>query len=126
MSGAGGDFGRFRVFTVGRDAASRFRVRAPWRARPDAGPIERAVVAGLTFVLAVPVAVVILAIALAALVVTLGCAAVFVAFMLAMWIVMLIMRALFGAGPKVRARSEGPPSDGRENVRVLPRQDAGE
>lgn len=115
-------FQGFRVFTIGRDAASRFRVRAPWRARPEAGPVERAAIAVLTFLLAVPVALVILAAALVALVLFLGCAAVLVAFMLAMWIV----RALFGVGPKVRVRAERPAPDGRENVRVLPRQDAGE
>jgi hypothetical protein len=52
MTGFGGNFpGGFRVFTVGRDAASRVRARAPWRARAGAGPLERALVGVLTFLL---------------------------------------------------------------------------
>ena len=109
----GGGFGGFRVFTVGREAASRFRVRAPWRVRPNAGPIERAIVAVLTFVLAVPVAVLILAIALVALVLVLGCAAIWFAFAIAIWIV----GRVFGVK---RPRVVRAPGDGRENVRVIP------
>jgi hypothetical protein len=109
----GGGFGGFRVFTVGREAASRFRVRAPWRARPNAGPVERAVVAMLTFVLAVPVAVLILALALVALVLVLGCAAIWFALAIAIWIV----GRVFGTK---RPRVVRAPGDGRENVRVIP------
>lgn len=132
--------GGFRVFTVGRDTASRFRVKPPWRARPNAGPIERAFVALLTFVLALPVAILLLALGLALLLAFLGCAAIFVALGIAMWIV----RRVFGVG--VGAGAGGGPArsgvrirrvdddafgggtasergDGRENVRVLPRQD---
>ena len=110
----GGGFGGFRVFTAGRDAASRFRVRAPWRVRPNAGPLERAVVAVLTFLLAVPVALVILAIALVALVVLLGCAAAWLAFALAIWIV----GRVFGIRRTASVRRAA--DDGRENVRVIP------
>jgi hypothetical protein len=109
----GGGFGGFRVFTVGREAASRFRVRAPWRVRPNAGPVERAVVAMLTFVLAVPVAVLILALALVALVLVLGCAAIWFALAIAIWIV----GRVFGIK---RPRVVRAPGDGRENVRVIP------
>lgn len=128
MSGApngfpGGFPGGFRVFTVGRDAASRFRVRPPWRVRAGAGPLERALVGTLTFLLAIPVAVVLLALGVVLLVLFLGCAAVLVAFGLAGWLV----RRVFGA-PRVRVeRVETYRADrsGRENVRVLPRQDDG-
>ncbi len=109
----GGGFGGFRVFTVGREAASRFRVRAPWRVRPNAGPVERAIVAVLTFVLAVPVAVLILALALVAIVLLLGCAAIWFAFAIAIWIV----GRVFGIN---RPRVVRAPGDGRENVRVIP------
>jgi hypothetical protein len=115
----GGGFGGFRVFTVGREAASRFRVRAPWRVRPNAGPVERAVVAMLTFVLAVPIAVLILALALVALVLVLGCAAIWFALAIAIWIV----GRVFGIK---RPRVVRAPGDGRENVRVIsPRGDGG-
>jgi hypothetical protein len=123
VSGAGGmpggGFGGFRVFTVGREAASRFRVRAPWRVRPNAGPVERAVVAVLTFVLAVPVAILILAFALVALALLLGCAAIWFAFAIAIWIV----GRVFGIN---RPRAARTPGDGRENVRVIVRRDGGE
>ncbi|MCE2884117.1 MAG: hypothetical protein LW806_04340 [Planctomycetaceae bacterium] len=130
----GGFPGGFRVFTVGRDTASRFRVRPPWRARANAGPLERAVVAILTFILALPVAVLLLALGLVLLAAFLGCAAIFVALGIALWIV----RSVFGlggarpvhSGVRIRrvddAPSDGASSgggDGRENVRVLPRQD---
>jgi hypothetical protein len=104
----------FRVFTMGRDAAHRFRVRPPWQVRPNAGPFERAVVAVLTFVLAVPVALLLLALG----VVLLGCAAVLVAFGIAMWLV----RRIFGAAAAPRAARA---DEGRENVRVIPPRDGG-
>jgi hypothetical protein len=117
MSATGGPFpGGFRVFTLGRDAAQRFRVRPPWAVRPTAGPLERAVVAILTFLLAVPVALLLLALGIALLAVFLGCAAVLVAFGLAMWLV----RRIFGASAPRRA---GTVPDGRENVRVIPPRD---
>jgi hypothetical protein len=103
----------FRVFTVGRDAASRFRVRPPWRVRPNAGPFERALVALLTFVLALPIAIVIIALALVALVIALGCGAVWFAFAIAIW----LAGRLFGKGGPRAARA---PDAGRENVRVIP------
>ncbi len=116
MNGAGGPFpGGFRVFTIGRDVAQRFRVRPPFRVRPGAGPIERALIGFLTFVLALPVAVLLLVLGLVALVVFLGCAAIMVAFGLAMWLV----RRIFGAGGGVPAA----PPDGRENVRVIRRDE---
>jgi small-conductance mechanosensitive channel len=121
MNGANGPFpGGFRVFTVGRDAAQRFRVRAPWRVRANAGPFERALVGALTFLLALPVAALLLALGLVLLAVFLGCAAIFIAFALAAWLV----RRVFGVGAAPHARRERPAADdGRENVRVLPRQD---
>ncbi len=120
-SGAPGGFGRFRVFTMGRDAATRFRVKPPWRVRANAGPIERAFVAILTFVLALPVALLILAIALVALMLLLGCAAVWFAFVLAIWIVGRLTG--IGRGRAVRVQREG--DDGRENVRVIPPRNDG-
>ncbi|MFM7132684.1 MAG: hypothetical protein ACKO0W_00020 [Planctomycetota bacterium] len=129
MTGAPNGFpGGFRVFTVGRDAASRFRVRPPWRARAGAGPLERALVGLLTFLLALPVALLILAIGLVLLVAFLGCAAVVVAFALAAWIVRRILGVPRVRVTGVRANdvrsSDVRTSGGRENVRVLPRQDA--
>jgi hypothetical protein len=119
MSGADGGFpGGFRVFSMGRDAASRFRVKSPWRARPGAGPLERALVGILTFVLALPVALLLLALGLLLLALFLGCAAVFVAFGLAMWLV----RRVLGIGGGAARRAPAP-DDGRENVRVISRQD---
>ncbi len=121
MSGADGGFpGGFRVFTMGRDAASRFRVKSPWRARPGAGPLERALVGILTFVLALPVALLLLALGLLLLALFLGCAAVFVAFGLAMW---LVRRVLGIGGARRASTADGRPDDGRENVRVISRQD---
>jgi len=118
--GPGNGFGGFRVFTVGRDAASRFRVRPPWRVRPNAGPFERALVGILTFILALPVALVIIALALVALVLVLGCGAVWFAFALALWIV----GRLLGVGRVKVARNA---DHGRENVRVIPpRVDGGD
>ena len=111
--GPGNGFGGFRVFTVGRDAASRFRVRPPWRVRPNAGPFERALVGILTFILALPVALVIIALALVALVLVLGCGAIWFAFAIAIWIV----GRVFGVK---RPRVVRAPGDGRENVRVIP------
>jgi hypothetical protein len=119
FGGPGGGFGGFRVFTVGRDAASRFRVRLPWRLRPNAGPLERILVGLVTFIVAIPVAVVILAIAVVALVAALGCAAVFVAFALVAWLV----RTILGVGPRTTMRVERARDDGRENVRVIPPRD---
>ena len=135
---SGGFPGGFRVFTVGRETANRFRVKPPWRARPNAGPIERAFVAVLTFVLALPVAILLLALGLTLILAFLGCAAIFVALGIAMWIV----RRIFGLGAQhaknparsgVRIRRVDDDAfgggavrergDGRENVRVLPRQD---
>lgn len=121
MSGEGGPgngFGGFRVFTVGRDAASRFRVKPPWRVRPNAGPVERAFVAILTFVLALPIAILIIALALVALVIFLGCAAVWLAFAIALWLVGRV------AG-RPRPRAGRSPDEGRENVRVIPPRDGG-
>lgn len=122
MNGPGdevnGGFRRFRVFSYGRDAASRFRVRVPWRVRPNAGPIERVLVGALAFLLAVPVAVLILAVALVALVLVLGCAAIWFAFAIAIWIV----SRLTGVG---RVRVTRSVDDGRENVRVIPPRDGG-
>jgi len=109
----------FRVFTIGRDAAQRFRVRPPWRVRPGAGPFERALVGILTFVLALPVALLLLALGIVLLAAFLGCAAVFVAFAIAMWLV----RRIFGIGAGRMPRAA--PSDGRENVRVIPPRDGG-
>ncbi len=122
MSEQGAPFqGGFRVFSVGRDAAQRFRVRAPWRVREGAGSFERALVGTLTFLLALPVALLLLGLGVLLLVLFLGCAAVFVAFALAMWLV----RRIFGVGSSrnsvFRGRASVP--DERENVRVLPRQD---
>lgn len=135
----GGFPGGFRVFTVGRDTASRFRVRPPWRARANAGPLERALVALLTFVLALPVAILLLALGISLLAIFLGCAAVFVAFGIAMWLVRSILglggvrtagSAARRANVRIRRVDDGPfadgrasAGDGRENVRVLPRQD---
>ncbi len=119
FGGPGGGFGGFRVFTVGRDAASRLRVRLPWRLRPNAGPLERILVGLVTFIVAIPVAVVILAIALVALVAALGCAAVFVAFALVAWLV----RTILGVGPRTTVRVSRTRDDGRENVRVIPPRD---
>jgi hypothetical protein len=110
---AGGGFHGFRVFTVGREAASRFRVKPPWRVRPEAGPLERAVVAILTFVFALPVALLILAIGLVLLVVVLGCGAIWFAFAIAVWLVGRVA----GVRRGVARRTAG---DGRENVRVIP------
>ncbi len=108
--------GGFRVFTTGRDAASRFRVKAPWRARAGAGAFERALIGALTFLLAIPVAVLLLGAGLILLVVFLGCFAVFVALGLAAYIV----RRVLGVAPRRAARA---PDEGRENVRVLSRQE---
>jgi hypothetical protein len=120
----GGFPGGFRVFTVGRtmgrDAASRFRVKPPWRARAGAGPLERALVGLLTFVLALPIALLLLAIGLLLLALFLGCAAVFVAFGVAVWLV----RRVLGVG-RAKPVGRGAPADGRENVRVITRQDRG-
>lgn len=117
--GPGNGFSGFRVFTVGRDAASRFRVKPPWRVRPNAGPVERAFVAILTFVLALPVALVIIALALVALVIVLGCAAVWFAFAIALWLVGRLVGARRPSAPRR-------PEEGRENVRVIPpRSDGG-
>lgn len=123
--GPGGRIGGFRVFTVGRDAASRFRVRTPWRVRADAGPLERILIGALTFVVAIPVAVVILALALVALVLVLGCAAVVVAFALVAALVGWIARTVLGVGPRTTVRVERRGDDGRENVRVIPPRDGG-
>jgi hypothetical protein len=127
MSAFGGGpenrFGGFRVFTVGRDAASRFRVRVPWRVRADAGPLERILIGALTFIVAIPVALIILALALLALVFVLGCAAVVVAFALVAALVGWIARAVFGVGPRTTVRVERRGDDGRENVRVIPPRD---
>ncbi|MDI9404997.1 MAG: hypothetical protein QM516_14105 [Limnohabitans sp.] len=123
-SGGRGGFARgfpggFRVFTMGRDAASQFRVKPPWRVREGAGPLERAMIATLTFLLAVPIALLLLAIGIVLLFAFLGCAALLVAFALAMWVV----RRVFGVGSKrVRIRPV-PEEDGRENVRVIARRD---
>lgn len=111
--------GGFRVFTIGRDAAQRFRVMPPWRVREGAGPLERALVGALTFILAIPVAVLLLALGIILLALFLGCAAVLVAFGIAMWLV----RRVFGLGG---ARAPRRPDDGRENVRVIPPRDGGD
>jgi len=121
MSGAGGPVpGGFGVFTTGRDAARRLRVKPPWRVRPGAGPVERALVGVLTFALAVPVALLLLALGVVLLAIFLGCAAVFVAFAIAMWLV----RRIFGVGGARAIRVARAP-DGRENVRVVPPRDGG-
>lgn len=120
----GGFPGGFRVFTIGRDAAQRFRVRPPWRVRPDAGPFERVVVGALTFLLALPVAVLLLAIGLVLLAAFLGCAAVLVAFGLAAWIVRSILGLPRGGVRVARAAGSDVRDGGRENVRVLPREDS--
>ncbi len=110
----------FRVFAVGRETASRFRVRAPWRARPGAGLFERALVGTLAFLIALPISIVLLALGLVALVVFLGCASVFVVFALAMWVV----RRIFGVPRRgFSLRRSEPVEDARENVRVVRRQD---
>lgn len=108
--------GGFRVFTIGRDAAQRFRMKAPWRVRAGAGPLERALVGALTFLLAVPVALLLLALGILLLALFLGCAAVLVAFGIAMWLV----RRIFGIGA---SRAAPTPDAGRENVRVIPPRD---
>ena len=122
-SGEGGPRGSFpggfRVYGIGRDAATRFRMKPPWRARAAAGPLERALVGAGTFLLAIPVALLMLALGVLLLATFLGCAAVFVAFALAMWLV----RSLFGVGGSRRAAARGTVDDGRENVRVLRRND---
>ena len=117
----GGFPGGFRVFTIGRDAAQRFRVRPPWRARPEAGLLERVVVGTLTFVLSLPVAILLLALGLVLLAAFLGCAAVLVAFGIAAWIV----RSVFGIPRRGARVARAPAPDGRENVRVLPRDESG-
>lgn len=132
----GGFPGGFRVFTVGRDAASRFRVRPPWRARANAGFFERAFVGLLTFLLAVPIAVLLLALGVMLLAAFLGCAAIFVALGIAMWLVRRVFGVGLGRDPRsasvrIRRVDEEPftgsaargDDRGRENVRVLPRQD---
>lgn len=108
----------FRVVSIGRDAAQRFRLKPPWRVRAGAGPFERALVGALTFVLAIPVAVLLLALGVLLLSVFLGCAAIVVAFGIAMWLV----RRILGVGAARAARS---PESGRENVRVIPPRDGG-
>jgi hypothetical protein len=113
---AGSPFGGFRVFTVGRDAARNFRFRPAIRVREGAGAFERALVGALAFLLAIPIAVVLLALGAVALVAFLGCAAVFVALAIAGRLV----RMLVGGGRAVRG---DPDDDGRENVRVIRRQD---
>ena len=110
--------GGFRVFTIGRDAAQRFRVKPPWRVREGAGPLERALIGALTFVLAIPVAVLLLALGVILLALFLGWAAILVAFGIAMWLV----RRVFGIGATRASRA---PDDGRENVRVIPPRDGG-
>lgn len=110
--------GGFRVFTIGRDAAQRFRVKPPWRVREGAGPLERALIGALTFVLAIPVAVLLLALGVILLALFLGCAAILVAFGIAMWLV----RRVFGIGATRASRAS---DDGRENVRVIPPRDGG-
>ena len=110
--------GGFRVFTIGRDAAQRFRMKPPWRLREGAGPLERGLVGALTFVLAVPVAVLLLALGIVLLALFLGCAAILVAFGIAMWLV----RRVFGIGGTRASRA---PDEGRENVRVIPPRDGG-
>ncbi len=112
---AGSPFGGFRVFTVGRDAARNFRFRPAIRVREGAGAFERALVGALAFLLAIPIAVVLLALGAVALVAFLGCAAVFVALAIAGRLV----RMLVGGGRAVRG---DPDDDGRENVRVIRRQ----
>ena len=99
--------------------ASRFRVRTPWRARANAGVLERALIGAFTFVLAIPVALIVLAIALVALVAFLGCAVVAVAFVIALAIVRKLTGAARVATPRVA-------DEGRENVRVIRRQEGGE
>ena len=117
---AGSPFGGFRVFTVGRDAARNFRFRPAIRVRAGAGPFERAMVGALAFLLAIPIALLLLALGAVALVAFLGCAAVFVAFAIAGRLV----RALVGGGGGgARATAGGPDDDGRENVRVIRSQD---
>ncbi|MBI1302893.1 MAG: hypothetical protein GC172_03785 [Phycisphaera sp.] len=123
FGGPRGGFGGFRVFTVGRDAASRFRVRLPWRLRPNAGPLERILVGVVTFIVAIPVAVVILALAVVALVAALGCAAVLVAFALVGFVLAWLVRTILGVGPRATMRVERARDDGRENVRVIPPRD---
>ena len=110
--------GGFRVFTIGRDAAQRVRMKPPWRVRAGAGPLERALVGALTFILAVPVALLLLALGILLLALFLGCAAILVAFGIAMWLV----RRVFGIGTARAARA---PDEGRENVRVIPPRDGG-
>jgi hypothetical protein len=84
--------------------------------------IERAFVGILTFRLALPVALLIIALARAALVLVLGCGAVWFAFVLAIWIV----GRLTGIGRGRAVRASRAPDDGRENVRVIPpRNDGG-
>jgi hypothetical protein len=113
---AGSPFGGFRVFTVGRDAARNFRFRPAFRVREGAGAFERVLVGALAFLLAIPIAVVLLALGAVALVAFLGCAAVFIALAIAGRLV----RMLVGGGRTVRG---DPDDDGRENVRVIRRQD---
>jgi hypothetical protein len=108
--------GGFRVFSAGRDAASRFRVKPPWRARVGANAFERAVIGIITFVLAVPVALLLLALGLVLLVAFFGCAIVFIAFGLAMFLVRKITGSSRGTVTPLE-------DDGRENVRVRARQE---
>jgi len=108
--------GGVRIFTLGRDAAQRFRVKSPWRVREGAGRLERALVGALTFILAVPVALLLLAVGVVLLALFLGCAAVFVAFGIAIWLVRRVFG--LGSGRIVVVRDEQ-----RENVRVVPPRD---
>lgn len=119
---AGSPFGGFRVFTVGRDAARNFRLRPAIRVRAGAGPVERALVGALAFLLAIPIALLLLALGAVALVAFLGCAAVLVAFAIAGRLVRALAGGGVGAGG-ARAAAGGPDDEGRENVRVIRRQD---
>ncbi len=123
MSGAPSGFpGGARVFSIGRAVAQRVSLKPPWRVRQGAGPFERAVVGALTFLLALPVAILLLALGVVLLAVFLavflGCAAIFVAFALAMWLVRRVLRG----GRSTRTVNA---NDGRENVRVIPPRDGG-
>ncbi len=121
----GGFPGGFRVFTVGRETAQRFRVKPPWKVRADASLFERIIVGTLTFVLAIPVALLLLIAGVLLLCAFLGCGVVLLAFVIAIALARGLFRMLGGARSAAATRRGDTSSTnaGRENVRVLPRQD---
>ena len=117
--------GGFRVFTVGRETAQRFRVKPPWKVRAGASVFERIIVGALTFVLALPVAFLLLILGVLLLCAFLGCGVVLLALVLAACLARGVFNMLFGGLIFLSKRpgASASTSAGRENVRVLPRQD---